>query len=203
MRLNDLKSTNEPATGKPSRVYPLTPSPYPLPLSGRGPWGRTLNRSVRASSGPIGHGMMRADLMAEQSLDSMIQATVARRQALSDNWQEIIREERRPNMNHDGVAETNRNAYCICIDTLCEGRVPSVRDADGEICLFSTRAEAEHEIADLVITRLQEFVVGERDFENAMTLEEYVVEVDILPDGSVIDSEDNLLRNSYGRSREM
>lgn len=98
------------------------------------------------------------------------------------------------NMDRDEGAEANRPAFCICIDTLCEGRVPSVRDEYGEPCLFTTRVEAEREIADLTITRLQEFIAGERDFEDAMTIEEYVVEVDVLPDGSFIDSEDNHFR---------
>jgi len=32
---------------------------------------------------------------------------------------------------------------------------------------------------------LQDFIDGERELDDAMTVEEYVVEVDVLPDGSV------------------
>jgi len=81
--------------------------------------------------------------------------------------------------------------YCIYINTLLEGEVPSVRDGEDKPWVFATRVEAEREIADNTITRLQEFMDGERDFEDAMTVEEYIVEVDVLPDGSVIDADGN------------
>lgn len=81
--------------------------------------------------------------------------------------------------------EATRRAYCIFIDTLCEGTVPAVRDGDDKPCVFATRVEAEREIADNLITRLQEFIDGERDFDDAMCVEEYVDEVDVLPDGSI------------------
>ena len=80
-------------------------------------------------------------------------------------------------------------AYCVLIDTVCEGTVPSIRDGSGRPCLFATRAEAEREIADTMMARLQEFIEGERDFEDAATLEERVEEVRILDGGSVITSE--------------
>jgi hypothetical protein len=92
-------------------------------------------------------------------------------------------------MDRDEGAVANRPAFCICIDTLYEGRVPSVRDGEGQPCIFTTLVEAQREIADLTITRLQEFLAGEREFDDAMCVDEYIVEVDILPDGSVIDSE--------------
>jgi hypothetical protein len=82
-------------------------------------------------------------------------------------------------------------AYCIFIDTLAEGTVPSVRNGADLPCVFATRAEAEREIADNLMTRLQEFMDGERDFEDAMTVEEYVVEIDVLPDGSILDANGN------------
>lgn len=75
--------------------------------------------------------------------------------------------------------------FGIFINTVCEGRVPSVRGDGSKPFVFPTRIEAECEIADLMMTRLQEFLDGERDFEDAMTLEEYIMEVDMQPDGSV------------------
>ena len=42
-----------------------------------------------------------------------------------------------------------------------------------------------------MMTRLQQFIDGERDFEDAVTLEEYVAEVDVLPDGSIADADGN------------
>ncbi len=41
--------------------------------------------------------------------------------------------------------------------------------------LFETELEVQREIADLMITRPQEFHDGERVFEDAMTCEEFVV----------------------------
>ena len=37
-----------------------------------------------------------------------------------------------------------------------------------------------------MIDRLQEFLAGQRDFDDATVTEEYVVEVDVLSDGSVV-----------------
>ena len=85
----------------------------------------------------------------------------------------------------------NPPAFCIFIDTLCEGPLPAVRDENGMPCVFATRIEAEREVIDNLITRLQEFVDGERDLDDAMMIEEYIVEVDLLPDGSVADADDN------------
>ncbi len=87
--------------------------------------------------------------------------------------------------------ETTTAAYCIYIDTVAEGTVPSVRDANDLPCVFAMRLEAEREIADNMMTRLREFMDGDRDFEDAMTVEEYIVEVDVLPDGSIVDEHDN------------
>ena len=89
----------------------------------------------------------------------------------------------------------SESAFCIYITTVCEGSVPSVRDGDGKPCIFKTEVEAQREITDFVMTRLQEFIDDEdRDFEDAMTVEEYVVPVDVYPDGSIVDAEGNCFR---------
>lgn len=93
----------------------------------------------------------------------------------------------------------NRRGYCIFINTIFQGPVPSVRESDandsdkspGKICVFATEREAQREIADFMMTRLQQFIDGERDFEDAMTLEEYIVEVDVCPDGTIVDADGN------------
>lgn len=82
-------------------------------------------------------------------------------------------------------------AFCIYITTVCEGPVPSVRDGDGKPCVFKTEVEAQREIADNAMTRLKEFIDGEREFEDAMTVEEYVASVDVNPDGSIVDADGN------------
>lgn len=92
-----------------------------------------------------------------------------------------------------------QRGFCIFINTVFQGRVPSVheseanadRNASEKICVFATELEAQREIADFMMTRLQEFMDGERDFEDAIETEEYVVEVELLLDGSVIDANGN------------
>ena len=74
--------------------------------------------------------------------------------------------------------------YFVMIDTLCEGSVPSVFDDSGAPFLFQSQREAELEIVENMIERLQDFIRGERDFDDAITLEEYVVDVSLFADGS-------------------
>jgi hypothetical protein len=82
----------------------------------------------------------------------------------------------------------NQKGFCIFIHTVCEGAVPLVREGD-HVSVFATRREAELEIVDNLQTRLQQFIDNERDFDDAITVEEYIVEVDALPDGSVVSEE--------------
>jgi hypothetical protein len=96
----------------------------------------------------------------------------------------------------------NRRGYCIFINTLFQGPVPSVTEslpndaanAPERICVFSTELEAQREIVDFMMLRLQEFLDGERDFEDAISVEEYVMEVDVCPDGTILDVDGNRLR---------
>ena len=90
----------------------------------------------------------------------------------------------------------NRRGYCIFIDTLCQGPVPCVSEVSGDgpggtdiPCVFPTEREAHLEIVDGMMTRLQEFIDGEREFEDAVSLEEYVVEVEVRADGLVMRGE--------------
>ena len=79
-----------------------------------------------------------------------------------------------------------RSGFCIYIDTLCQGPVPLVSDDDGYV-VFETELEAQKEIADYMMTRLRQFLDGERDFDDAITAEEYVVPVTVHPDGKITD----------------
>ena len=85
----------------------------------------------------------------------------------------------------------NRPGFCVYINTLLQGEVPSLFEGEGKYVVFATRLEAEREIADNAMTRLQQFLDGERDFDDAITVEEYVVGVDVLIDGSIIDENGN------------
>lgn len=83
------------------------------------------------------------------------------------------------------------SAFCIYINSVAEGPTPLWRDENDLPIVYLTRREAEREIADDVMIRLREFMDGSRDFEDAMTVEEYVVEVDVLADGSITDADGN------------
>jgi hypothetical protein len=86
-------------------------------------------------------------------------------------------------------------AFCIYINTIYNGPIPSVRDGCGKPCVFKTELEAQREIADNAITRLREFIAGEREFDDAMTIEEFIVPIDVNPDGSIVDEEGNCFGN--------
>lgn len=78
-----------------------------------------------------------------------------------------------------------KTGYVVFLNTMFEGSVPSVCDGHGKPYVFRTKIEAENEIADNMMTRLQEFIDGEREFEDAITVEEYITEVTVMRDGSV------------------
>jgi hypothetical protein len=83
-----------------------------------------------------------------------------------------------------------RNGFCIYIDTLCQGAVPAVSDQNGYI-VFETELEAQKEIADNMMTRLQQFLDGEREFEDAIETEEFVVSVSVNSAGVITDEYGN------------
>lgn len=85
----------------------------------------------------------------------------------------------------------SQTAFCIYIDTICQGPTPAWHDEKGNPVVYSTRVEAEREIAEMVIERLEQFMKGEREFEDAITVEDYIVEVDVLADGSITDEAGN------------
>jgi len=87
--------------------------------------------------------------------------------------------------------EAVRTGFCIYITTICQGPVPVERDEAGSPVVYPTELEAQRVIAEDTMERLRQFMEGERDFDDATTIEEYVVPVDVLADGSVVDETDN------------
>jgi len=88
-------------------------------------------------------------------------------------------------MNAEGLT-SEHTGFCIYINTLCQGPVPTLSDENGYI-IFETELEAQKEIVDHQIFRLRQFLEGEREFEDAMEVEEYVVPVTVQPDGKIVD----------------
>jgi hypothetical protein len=85
---------------------------------------------------------------------------------------------------------SKKNGFCIFIHTLCQGPVPVVSDENGYI-VFETELEAQREIVDNQMTRLRQFLDGERDYEDAIAVDEYVVPITVHPDGAIVDADGN------------
>ena len=93
------------------------------------------------------------------------------------------------------LLSSTSSGFCIYIDTICQGPIPIERNEDGKPIVYPTREEAEREIASDCIERLFQYLEGERDFEDAMTVEEYIVPVTAYADGSITDETGNVFPN--------
>jgi hypothetical protein len=86
------------------------------------------------------------------------------------------------------ASSASRDGFCIYINTFCQGPVPVVSDENGYV-VFVTELEAQKEIVDNQMTRLQQFLDGEREYVDAIEVEEYVVPVTVHPDGKIVDED--------------
>lgn len=77
-----------------------------------------------------------------------------------------------------------RSGYAIFRDYLFQGPVPACYEGDYPV-VFTTELEAQREIADSQLIRIQEFLDGERDFDDAITTDEFVLPVNVWPNGSI------------------
>jgi hypothetical protein len=89
------------------------------------------------------------------------------------------------------TSDNIRKGFCIFMDTFFQGPIPTVSDGDDKYIVFETELEAQKEIVDYQMTRLRQFLDGERDFEDAMSVDEYVVRVTVHPDGTLADEAGN------------
>ena len=89
------------------------------------------------------------------------------------------------------MATNPESGFCIFVRTLCQGPVPVVSDGEGKYVVFESELDAQKELADYMMTRLRQFMDGERDFDDAITVEEYVVPVTVHPDGVITDEDGN------------
>lgn len=63
--------------------------------------------------------------------------------------------------------------------------MPACYDETDYPVVFDTELEAQREIADTQLTLIQQFLDGEREFHDAITTDEFVLPVDVWPDGSI------------------
>ena len=64
-----------------------------------------------------------------------------------------------------GALDQTTLGFCIYIDTLLSGPVPIERNSAGNPFIYPMRTDAEREIAEDTIERIQQFLMGESDFE--------------------------------------
>ena len=86
---------------------------------------------------------------------------------------------------------SNWPAFCIFIDTICEGRIPAWHNVKGFPVVYPTLQAAQREIAEDVMEHLRQFLEGGREFEDAMTVEDSILPVDVLVDCSILDDDGN------------
>lgn len=86
----------------------------------------------------------------------------------------------------------SKSGFSIYIDTICDGAPPVKLDEKGYPVIYETLLEAQRVIAESTTERLQQFLSGERDFEDAMTVDRYIVPVDVWPDGLISDEAGNV-----------
>jgi hypothetical protein len=84
--------------------------------------------------------------------------------------------------------------YAVFITTVCDGQIPVWRDENGFPVTYATEREAQLEIVDDLRERLHQFITGERDFEDAMTVEDFVLPVDFCSDGSISTEDGSVFR---------
>ena len=65
--------------------------------------------------------------------------------------------------------------------------MPVEHDSDGNWVVYSRKAEALREITEDFLEYQRQFFAGERSFEDAMLVEQTVVKVQLLNDGSIVD----------------
>jgi hypothetical protein len=86
---------------------------------------------------------------------------------------------------------STRRAFAIFQETICDGIAPTWRDENGFPIVYATEREAQVEIAEMVIEHLRQFIAGERDFDEVVTEGDFVLPVEVWPDGT-IQTEDGL-----------
>ena len=82
------------------------------------------------------------------------------------------------------IKRTIRSGYAIFCPTVFQGTMPACYEDDHPV-VFDTELEAQREIADNQLTRIQQFLDGERDFGDAIITDEFVLPVDVWPDRSI------------------
>ena len=77
-----------------------------------------------------------------------------------------------------------RAGYAIFCPTVFQGTIPACYEDEYPV-VFPSELDAQREIADNQLIRIQQFLDGERDFGDAISTDEFVLPVDVFPDGRI------------------
>ena len=80
---------------------------------------------------------------------------------------------------------SSRSAYAIFTQTLCDGLVPVWHDESNLPVTYPTELEAQREIAEDLMEQLRQFLDGSREFDDAITTEDFILAVQVWPDGRI------------------
>lgn len=80
---------------------------------------------------------------------------------------------------------TTRSAFAIFHETICEGTAPAWWNERGVPVTYATEREAQCEIAETMMEYLRQFLAGEREFDGVSFCEDYVLPVEVWPDGTI------------------
>lgn len=63
--------------------------------------------------------------------------------------------------------------------------MPAWYDETNYPVVYATKLEAQREIADDLISRLQQFLDGDSEFDDATSIDDFILLVDVWTDGSI------------------
>lgn len=91
------------------------------------------------------------------------------------------------------MSSINYNEWPELTSAVCIYRngVPSERLESGYPLTYTRQHDAERKIVERLMEQLKLFLSGERTFEEAFTVQDYIVEVTVSADGSIVDEEGN------------
>lgn len=83
------------------------------------------------------------------------------------------------------VRQPIRSAYAIFTQTICEGLVPAWYGQGDLPVVYATERKAQLEIVDSLMENLRQFRDGEREFDDAISVDDFILPVDVWSDGSI------------------
>ncbi len=81
--------------------------------------------------------------------------------------------------------DSNKYVFALFIDTVFQGPMPSWYDEDGYPVTYCSKRKAQEEIADTQMEYWRQFMARERPFEDAVSIDDYIVSVRRLADRTI------------------